>query len=70
MEWGLGNQAIRGRNAKNTCDTGGDSKKEDIPVETRRFAEGIFSTLGDEGRDIVVYPEQRLTAHILVLSMI
>ena len=65
MEWGLRNQAIGGRNTKNTCDTGGDSKKEDIPMETRRFAKGIFSTLSDERGDTVVYPEQRLAAHVL-----
>lgn len=67
MEWGLGNQAIGDRNAENTCGTSGDSKKEDIPVKTRRFTEGIFSTLGDERRDIVIYPEQKLTVHMLAM---
>jgi hypothetical protein len=46
----LGNQAIGKRKPKNTCNTCCGAKEENVPMETGRFPEREFTSLGDKGR--------------------
>ena len=55
MERSLRDEAIGKRNAKQSGDSCSQAKKEDIPMETGRLAEGKFCALSNQRRDYVTY---------------
>ena len=55
MERSLRDEAVRERNAKQSGDPCGEAKKEDIPMESGRLAEGELCALSNQGRDYVTY---------------
>ena len=58
MNRGLGDKAVRRRDAEEACDEGGDAEQEEVPVEAGGLAEGEVCALGHEGGDVVVEEEE------------
>ena len=49
MKWCLGDKAVGCGDSEKACYSGGETEKEEIPVETGWFAEGEFGSLSNEG---------------------
>lgn len=72
VKWGLRNKTVREGNAEEAGNSGGEAKKEDIPVEACGFAKGKFGALsykgGDYRRVSVVFEKERydVTAQVVL----
>jgi hypothetical protein len=48
VEGCLWDKAVWGGDAEESCDAGGETEEEEVPVEAGGFAEGKFGSLGNE----------------------
>src|SRR5689334_12627259 len=58
MEGRLRDESVWERQAQEAGDARGQAEEEEVPVKARGFSEGEFGALGNQGRDVVVEPEE------------